>query len=99
MRNQLEKVVKETIEGLIADSKIYESRNESHEDYRVFIDEANQQLAIMFRDTPSQLGPEWNGHLYEIQGDSLEIIEYGAFDCMAIEDWPNSEFVEVVLNW
>jgi len=99
MKNQLEKVVKGMIEGLIADSKIYEGRSESHDDFKVFIDEANQQLAIMFKDDQNKFGNEWNGHLYEIQGDELEIIEYGAFDCTPIENWPDCEFEEVELKW
>lgn len=99
MKNQLEKEVKSMIEGLISDAKVYEGLNQTHDDFRVFVDEGNQQLAIMFKDAPNQFGHEWNGHLYEIQDDKLEIVEYGAFDCMAIEDWPNCDFVEVELKW
>lgn len=99
MKNQLEKEVKNVIEGLISDAKVYGSLNQTHDDFRVFVDEGNQQLAIMFKDATNQFGHEWNGHLYEIQDDKLEIVEYGAFDCMAIEDWPNCDFVEVELKW
>jgi hypothetical protein len=50
-------------------------------------------IAIMYEDSD---GNE-NGDIWEIQGDELEIVEYGAFDTTPIYNWPGS-FEEISLD-
>lgn len=49
------------------------------------------QIAIMF-----ECDGEENGHIWEVNGDELEIVEYGAFDTTPIENWPEDfELIDI----
>lgn len=49
------------------------------------------EIAIMY-----EIDGEEKGDIWEIQGDKLEIVEYGAFDTISIENWPEKfELIDI----
>lgn len=84
MTAQLKKNIKSQIEGLESYGVNFTG---------VYVGERHDytEIAIMYeRD-----GQE-NGDLWEIQGDELVIVEYGAFDTTPIENWPEEfELIDI----
>ena len=81
------------IDGLIEDGKRLAGMDSTPTDYKVFIDQEDGQVAIMFLDGPDK--DSWSGHLYELKDGMLDIIEYGAFDFVNIECWPCFNYKEL----
>lgn len=84
MTAQLKANIKNQIEGLESYGANFTG---------VYVGERNDwtEIAIMY-----EIDGEENGDIWEIQGDELEIVEYGAFDTTSIENWPEDfELIDI----